>query len=53
MTNDLKKPKFYSNHRYRQDQKREKYSESNNDLKEKKCHKFKKRRDQYFEEKLK
>jgi len=34
MTNDLKKPKFYSNHRYRQDQKREKYSKSNNDLKE-------------------
>ena len=34
MMNDLEKPKFYSNHRYRQDQKREKYSESNNNLKE-------------------
>ena len=34
MMNDLEKPKFYSNHRYRQDQKREKYSESTNNLKE-------------------
>ena len=34
MTNDLEKPKFYSNHRYRQDQKTEKYSESHNNLKE-------------------
>lgn len=34
MMNDLKKPKFYSNHRYRQDQKTEKYSESHNNLKE-------------------
>ena len=34
MMNDLEKPKFYSNHRYRQDQKRKKYSESTNNLKE-------------------
>ena len=34
MMNDLEKPKFYSNHRYRQDQKKEKYSESHNNLKE-------------------
>jgi len=34
MMNDLEKPKFYSNHRYRQDQKTEKYSESHNNLKE-------------------
>ena len=34
MMNDLEKPKFYSNHRYRQDQKTEKYSESHNNLEE-------------------
>ena len=34
MMNDLEKPKFYSNHRYRQGQNKEQHSKPNNGLKE-------------------